>query len=97
MASSSAFDPFQNNYTNQEEYNYNSKTPIQHTHQQNSKPVKVDDFKAETMTILVDDPQKSSDGSFITFKVFTMVMFLEDFFSSSFMLILGFRLPLKYI
>lgn len=30
-------------------------------------------FKAEPMTIRVDDPQKSSSGSFITYRLFTMV------------------------
>jgi sorting nexin-4 len=76
LASSSTFDPFQTNYPDQDAYNANHKSPIQHTYQQSSKPVEADEFKAETMTILVDDPQKSSDGSFITYKVFTMVMSL---------------------
>ncbi|KAI8080173.1 uncharacterized protein B0P05DRAFT_579104 [Gilbertella persicaria] len=33
---------------------------------------KQDEFKAEPMTIRIDDPQKSTDGSFITYRVFTM-------------------------
>lgn len=36
-------------------------------------------FKAEPMTIRVDDPQKSSSGSFITYRLFTMVWSIPQF------------------
>lgn len=36
-------------------------------------PIAKDEFEPEPMTIIVDDAQKSSDGSFITYRVFTMV------------------------
>ncbi|KAI8372000.1 hypothetical protein EDC96DRAFT_439166, partial [Choanephora cucurbitarum] len=60
LASSSTFDPFQTDPIIQSGHLNTQSTPTQDT------------FKAEPMTIRVDDPQKSSDGSYITYRVFTM-------------------------
>ncbi|KAI8380192.1 hypothetical protein BD560DRAFT_453284 [Blakeslea trispora] len=64
LASSSTFDPFQTDPIIQSGSNHLNTTvetiPAQDT------------FEAEPMTIRVDDPQKSADGSFITYRVFTM-------------------------
>ncbi|KAI7892498.1 uncharacterized protein EV154DRAFT_537471 [Mucor mucedo] len=56
LASSSTFDPFYGDVSNSKQ----QQEPLQ------------DEFKAEPMTVKVDDAQKSPDGAFITFRVFTM-------------------------
>lgn len=65
MASSSKFDPFQ-----EEEIAQSTQLNLEIPPTPPTQPQ--DEFKAEPMTIRVDDPVKSSDGSFITYRVFTM-------------------------
>lgn len=66
MASSSKFDPFQEEEIAESTHHNLEIPPTPPTQPQ-------EEFKAEPMTIRVDDPVKSSDGSFITYRVFTMV------------------------
>ncbi|KAL9557124.1 hypothetical protein MBANPS3_001542 [Mucor bainieri] len=69
-AAAAAFDPFQSEYDDNDTpaTTYDSKRPMQSSQTHND-----DSNKAEPMTIRVDDPVKSSDGSYITYRVFTMV------------------------
>ncbi|CEP13087.1 hypothetical protein [Parasitella parasitica] len=66
-AAIAAFDPFQSEY-DQETATFDGKMPA-HSYQ---KPAPSEDNVAEPMTIRVDDPLKSNNGSYITFRVFTM-------------------------
>ncbi|KAF1804158.1 hypothetical protein V8B55DRAFT_1511638 [Mucor lusitanicus] len=62
-AAAAAFDPFQSEYDTTATTAYDGKKPMQSSQRHN---------QAEPMTIRVDDPVKSSDGSYITYRVFTM-------------------------